>query len=322
MLKVEHLATLLAIVEQGSFSAAARALRLTQPAVSRQVALLERQAGIPLLRRTARGVQPTEAGRVLLVHTEAIIDRMSRAESDLAELAGLRTGTIRLGSFLTAVVHLSGELGALLAEQHPGLVIADRLVDHFTALDLLDRGELDIALVFEHDFEPPATSSSGDVDVQPLFADPVRVLLPTGHPLANRRTIHLSDLAGETWIRAHDGSAARLIDHILQAAGIAPDLLLAGHGDEPVELQALVVAGKGITIAHKLNVIISSHRLASRPLADYSGVRHVQVASLPGPHSPTVTAALTALRTIGQRRRGGNGRGYHNADSPPAGRTL
>src|SRR5918992_30867 len=97
MLDLAKLATLRAVLEHGSFSAAANALSLTQPAVSRQVSLLERQLGVQLVRRTQRGVHPTEAGRVLTEHAEAILGRLALAEAQVAELSGLRRGPVRLG---------------------------------------------------------------------------------------------------------------------------------------------------------------------------------------------------------------------------------
>src|SRR3954449_13329205 len=121
MLDVGKLATLRAVVAHGSFSAAGQALSLTQPAVSRQVSLLERQVGTQLVRRTQQGVLPTEAGRLLVEHAEAILARLARAEAELADLAGLRRGRLRLGSFFTALVYLSSELAALLEERHPEL---------------------------------------------------------------------------------------------------------------------------------------------------------------------------------------------------------
>src|ERR687896_352850 len=90
MLDATKLATLGAVIEHGSFSAAGKALGLTQPAVSRQVALLEQRLGTELVRRSRRGVQPTEAGRILAGHAQAVADRLARAEADIAELAGPR----------------------------------------------------------------------------------------------------------------------------------------------------------------------------------------------------------------------------------------
>src|SRR5918911_3239410 len=112
MLDAAKLATLRAVVAHGSFSAAGHGLGLTQPAVSRQVSVLERQLGTQLVRRTQQGVHATEAGRLLVEHADAILGRPARAEADVADVAGLRRGRLRLGSFFTALVYLSAELAA------------------------------------------------------------------------------------------------------------------------------------------------------------------------------------------------------------------
>jgi DNA-binding transcriptional LysR family regulator len=297
MLDVDRLVTLRAVIGAGSFSAAARELHLTQPAVSRQVALLERQLGVQLVRRTRRGAHPTEAGRVLAGHTDAVVGRLELAEAEVGELAGVRRGTLRLGSFFTALVHLSTELGAVFGERHPGVVIADDLVDRREALAKVAGGALDLAIVFEHDAEP-GPAAGEEIAVVPLFDDPLRVLLPAGHPAAGRSAVDLRDLATDTWVRAHDGSAARLVDRVLGAVGIAPPVLLAGHGDEPIEAQALVAAGRAVTVAHALNVISVPDRIAVRPVSGLRAVRHVQAAVLRDQRSPLVLAALDALREI------------------------
>src|SRR3954467_13035161 len=129
MLDAGRLATLRSVVALGSFSAAAESLSLTQPVVSRQVALLERQVGLQLVERTRRGVRPTEAGRLLLEHADIVLRQLARAEEELAELAGLRRGRVRLGSFFAALGRLSTELAADLGERHPEVVIEDELVD-------------------------------------------------------------------------------------------------------------------------------------------------------------------------------------------------
>lgn len=301
MLDVRKLATLRAVVTSGSFSGAAQALHLTQPGVSRQISSLERQLGTLLVRRTPGGVQPTEAGRILLTHAETVLARLELAESEVRALTGLHRGTVRLGSFFSALVHLSAELGARLGATHPNIVIVDDLVDRPCALDKLRRGALDIAIVFENDFEP-APPTDG-VELHRLFDDPVRILLPAQHRLADQKAVAVEDLAADTWIRAHDGSAARRVDHVLARAGIRPPILLAGRGDEPFESQALVAAGKGITLSHDLTVVVSRHQLAIRPLAGEPAIRRVQAAVLPAPRPPATDAALRALRAVGNAHR-------------------
>jgi DNA-binding transcriptional LysR family regulator len=306
MLDPVKLATLQAVIAEGSFSSAAGRLGLTQPAVSRHVALLERQLGTQLVRRSKRGAAPTEAGRLLAEHAEAVLARLALAEAQVGELAGLRRGTVRLGSFFTALAYVSAEAAVILEARHPALfaggqqVIVDELVDRRAGLAGVRAGELDIVVVFEHAFErEPAPD---DVELVPLFEDPPRVLLPAGHPLDGSSEIRSRDLRRDTWIRAHDGAGARLVDHVLTAARIEPVVLLAGHGDEPVEQQALVAAGRGVTVAHALNVVIAPEQIAVVPLAGGRPVRHVQAAIARGQRAPAVLALLDALREAGARR--------------------
>jgi DNA-binding transcriptional LysR family regulator len=305
MLDPVKLATLQAVIAEGSFSAAAVRLDLTQPAVSRHVALLEGRLGTQLLRRTKRGATPTEAGRVLVEHAEAVLARLALAEAQVGELAGLRRGTVRLGSFFTALVYVSAQAAVVLEERHPALfaggrqVIIDELVDRRAAMAGLRAGELDVAVVFEHAFEREAAPD--DLELVPLFEDPPRVLLPAGHPLDGSSEVRARDLRRDTWIRAHDGAGARLVDHVLTAARLHPELLLAGHGDEPVEVQAFVAAGRGVTVAHALNVVIDPEQIAVVPLAGARPVRHVQAAVAPGQRAPAVLALLDALREVGAR---------------------
>jgi len=146
MLEVTWLSTLREVARQGSFSKAAQVLALTQPAVSRQIALLERQVRLPLVTRSRRGVQLTEAGRVLVEHTEMILGRISLAEAALAELAGTRRRHVRLGAFLTALAHLAPELKARAERRYPDLLVDTELLDRTAAMERLLADELDLAI--------------------------------------------------------------------------------------------------------------------------------------------------------------------------------
>ena len=306
MLDVGKLATLQAVVERGSFSAAGHAIGLTQPAVSRQVSLLERQLGTQLVRRTRHGVHATEAGRLLVEHAEAILGRLALAEAQVADLAGVHAGHVRLGSFFTALVYLSAEVAAVLEAGHPELfsrqrdVIEDQLVDRQTAFRRLAAAELDVAIVFEHAFEPDPPPA--DIELTPLFDDPPCVLLPAGHPLTGAESVSPAELAGDTWIRVHHGSAARLVDHVLTRAALAPPVVHAGHGDEPVEAQAFVAAGRGVMVAHRLHVLIDPRQIAVAALQG-APVRHIQAAIVRGQRAPAALAVMDALREVGRRHR-------------------
>jgi DNA-binding transcriptional LysR family regulator len=301
MLDVSKLATLRAVVAHDSFTAAAQALGLTQPAVSRQVSLLERQVGTQLVRRSRRGARPTEAGRLLVAHADAVLGRLAVAERQLAELAGLQRGHARIGSFFTAFALLTPEVEGLLEARHPGLTVGHELVDRRTALRRLAADELELAIVFEHDFEPDPGPE--DVELVELFRDPVRLLLPAGHQLAGARVVQLADLAGDVWIRAHEGSAARLVDHVLAGGGLRPRLRAAGRGDEPVESQVFVAAGQGVTVAHELNIVVNPAQIAVKPIAGDAGARSIQAAIMRDQRAPAARAVLDVLRELGRRHR-------------------
>ena len=99
MLDVRRLRVLREVIARGSFSAAAESLHLSQSAVSQQIAVLEREVGIPLLERTSDGPKLTSAGEALMEHGDAVICRLEEAERELAQIAGLEGGRLRLASF-------------------------------------------------------------------------------------------------------------------------------------------------------------------------------------------------------------------------------
>jgi DNA-binding transcriptional LysR family regulator len=119
MLDVKQLKVLREVAEQGSFSAAAEALSYTQPAVSQQIAALEKRAGATLVDRTSRGVRLTDAGRALVEHADVVLARLSAAEAELEAIAGVRSGRLRLSSFPTAGASLLPPAIALFNARHP-----------------------------------------------------------------------------------------------------------------------------------------------------------------------------------------------------------
>src|ERR687896_1894898 len=121
MLDVKQLRVLKAVGEHGSFSAAAEALSYTQPAISQQVAALEKQTGTTLVDRTSRGVRLTDAGLTLVDHAEAVLARLAAAEAELEAMAGIRGGRVRLASFPTAGAPLPPPAGGGFPPPPPGV---------------------------------------------------------------------------------------------------------------------------------------------------------------------------------------------------------
>src|SRR5215470_7223169 len=151
MLDVRRLKVLREVARRGSFSAATEALSFTQPAISRQIAALEAEAGTQLVDRRARGVRLTLAGELLLEHADAILDRLAAAETQLEALAGLAGGRLRLGTFGTANATLIPLAIREFGATHPEVEL--RLVEGVSArlARRLCAGEVDLAVLSDHE---------------------------------------------------------------------------------------------------------------------------------------------------------------------------
>jgi DNA-binding transcriptional LysR family regulator len=294
MLDVRRLRVLSEVAAQGSFSAAAQALALTQSAVSQHVAALEREVGLPLVERGMRPVQLTEAGYALSRHATGIFARLDGAEQELAEIAGRRHGRLRFGSFPTALSTFVPAAFARFRRRHPEvtLTVVD---DHLQRLvPRLDAGELDLALIYEHEALPEA--GARDLERTPLLADRFAAVLPAGHRLGRRRRpLGLADLAGEHWIGGTPTSAwYRIVSGACRAAGFTADVRYAS--DDAVAVQALVAAGLGVAVIPGLALTRPLPGVAVRALGPGAPVRAISVAR---PHDgyrgPAVTAMLDSL---------------------------
>jgi DNA-binding transcriptional LysR family regulator len=226
------------VARLGSFTAAGTRLGYTQSAISRQISALESEAGTPLFDRLPRGVRPTEPGRRLLAHAEAVLDRLEAARRELADLRELATGRLRVGGFATADVSLVPKAIAAFRAAHPAVVVT--LTEDYTPglAKRLRAGELDVAIL------------SGDgpfdgLDLRKLCDDPMLVALPAGHRLARRRRVRLADLADEQWIAGSDRPQDTLISSCL-AHGFRPRIGFVAR--DWLAKQGLVAAGVGITL--------------------------------------------------------------------------
>ncbi|HEX5621080.1 MAG TPA: LysR substrate-binding domain-containing protein [Solirubrobacteraceae bacterium] len=269
-LDVRRLKVLREVAARGSFSAAADALAFTQPAVSRQIATLEAEAGTRLVDRTARGVRLTPAGELLVEHAEAILGRLAAAESQLEALAELDAGRLRLGAFPTASATLTALAIAAFADAHPGVEL--RLVEGRSneTLPMLAAGELDLAVVSDAGADVPA-----DVELEHLMDDPFFVAMPREHPLAAERELRMEDLRDETWIEGrHCADALMAAAH---AAGFEPRV--AFDSAEWLGKQGLVAAGVGITLIPTLALGTVRDELVLRSLGPDGPRRRIFLAT-------------------------------------------
>src|SRR3954453_5746272 len=203
MLDVKQLRVLKAVAEHGSFSAAADALSYSQPAISQQIAALEKRAGTTLVDRGSRGVRLTDAGRALVDHAQVVLARLAAAEAELEAIAGIRGGRVRLAAFPTAGASVLPPAIARFSQRHPDVDLTFIEKEPEDSIQMLRAGELEVAIVFEfHDLTQPEWDRLyGGVEFHHLVHDPMYVALPSGHPLSHKARVRLADLSDETWIQ-------------------------------------------------------------------------------------------------------------------------
>jgi molybdate transport repressor ModE-like protein len=297
MLDVRRMKVLREVASRGSFSAAAEALNFTQSAVSQHIAALERESGTQLVERRPRGVRLTEAGRVLVDHADAILARLECAQDDLAAIAGLRGGKLRLICFQSAGATLVPRAVAAFHERHPRVELSMLEAEPDEAAVRLKAGEVDLALVYNHDSTPGLV-----LELTHLIDDRYDMIVPKGHALADRRRLSLADFADEPWIASTSVCGCRRItESACREAGFEP--LVAFEADETLAAQALVAAGVGVTMLPRLALTTIHPGVVARPLRD-APVRDISAARLEGAYrSPASEAMVQILQNVAEEFR-------------------
>jgi len=301
MFDVKQLRVLRAVAEHGSFSAAADALSYSQPAISQQIAALEKRAGTTLVDRGSRGVRLTDAGQVLVEHADVVIARLAAAEAELDAIAGIRGGRVRLASFPTAGASLLPPAVAVFSERYPDVELT--FVEHEPeeAAQMLRAAELEIAIVFEYrELDRPEFERMYEgIELHPLVEDPMYLALPQDHPLAHKPRVRLQDFAEDTWIQEtgthswcggfHEACCAN--------AGFQPKV--GFQSDDYNVVQGLVAAGVGISLLPGLALTNLREDVAIRSLRRRPPARRIAAATLAGRYlSPATYAMLDILTEV------------------------
>jgi DNA-binding transcriptional LysR family regulator len=296
MLDVRRLKVLREVASRGSFSGAADALYLSQSAVSQQVAALEREVGMPLLERTSQGPRLTDAGRALLVHAEAAIARLEEAEHELAAIAGLEGGELRMASFPSASVTILTEALSRFARNHPKVNLSVTEAEPEESLQMLKAADIDVAIVF--DYPLLASPSDRDVEKVPLVTESMHLALPRDHPKAASGRLSLSDFANEAWLcGVRPSSCGELIVEACRDAGFEPRI--AFESEEYQVLQGYVAAGLGVTLLPDMVLPDLRPDLVVRPTDPEAPKRRVWAAvRAKGARSAATEAMLETLREV------------------------
>lgn len=271
---------------------AAADLAFTPSAVSQQVAALERQAGTPLLVRHARGVHLTEAGQLLVEHTEALLQRLQCAQSDLTDLVHLRAGRLRLATFPSAGARLVPDAIGAFRHEHPGVRLSLDVREPAACPDLVRNGALDLAVVF--DYHPGPMLPVDNLSQHWLLDDAMHIALPVDHPAARADPLHVTvrELRDESWIRdsGPDPMCREQLDHLCAAAGYHPQV--AFESDDYLAVSRLVATGVGVALVPQLAADQMGPGVALRQIRPRV-VRRISAIT-----APTLTPAVEAMLTI------------------------
>lgn len=294
MLDVRRLRLLRELARRETIAAVADAMSYTPSAVSQQLAVLEREAGVPLLERSGRRVVLTPAGEALVGHADAIVERLEQAD---AELAGVREGLggpLRIGMFPSAGRTIVPAALARLERQHPRLQPMVTVVDAGRVADGLRSGELDVALVHDYDFVPAPPDDT--VDTVPLLVEPMYLAYSGSADVAGESLAELlAPWRAASWITARPGTTGHaMVVRACESAGFTPRI--RHHVNEFSAVLSFVEAGQGVSLVPELAVAgaPSAVRLTRLPLHRRSRVACRRGA---GGH-PAVAAFVDALRAV------------------------
>jgi molybdate transport repressor ModE-like protein len=298
MLEVKRLRILREVAAQGSFSAAADALFLSQSAVSQQIATLEREVGMQLLDRARGGPKLTDAGRVLVGHAEAAIARLDEAERELAAIAGLEGGELRLASFPSASATVLTEAVSVFHGRYPKVRLSIAEAEPEQSLPRLKGGELDLALSFDYPSVPNAPDR--DLELTLLLTESMHLALPKKHPLAERQVVPLAELAEERWLcGSRPSSCGEVVFRACRDAGFEPQV--GFESDDYHVMQGFISAGLGFTLLPDLALPTLRSDLVVRATDPPAPQRRVWAATrAEGARSPATEEMLSILVEVGE----------------------
>ena len=232
-----------AVVEHGSFSAAATALHVAQSTVSTAVAQLERAVGCDLLRRTpGQGTAPTPAGQVLLGDARRLLAAAGDIEALPQRMRDEVVGQLAVACYRTIAPVFLPPVLTELWRRHPELTVTVHEGDIATIVDLLRSGVCEAALSYDLDIP-------GDIEMTPLARLRPYAIVAPGHPCAGRGSVRLAELAAGTMVFLDLPDTARFMDRVLAAAGARPARYLRMSSFET--MRGLVAAGAGFAIINQ-----------------------------------------------------------------------
>lgn len=230
----------LAVADCGNFSLAAQACHVGQPALSQQIAKLERELGLPLFYRNSRGATLTDAGKEFVLRAREIVQRTEALEAEMAFYAGLHKGSLTLGIITSLQCIDFGEMLSSFCYNYPDISVNIIQEGTHRLVDLLLERKIDLAFL-----NRPLTELPQSLDFVKLGEDCYSLAVPSRHPLAGRKTVSLKELKNEHFIFHQSGQvASELCLLACREAGFEPDIVC--RSGSPTTGLYMVQGGLGV----------------------------------------------------------------------------
>ena len=295
MIDAAGLRVMRAIADEGSFTLAALSLGYSQPAISQMVRRLEQRTGTVLVERVGRNVRLTEAGQVLARHAVGVLAALDAAEEEVAAIAGLRAGRVRLMAFPSSSATLVPRALALVKERFPEIKVTFTEAEPPESLAALRAGECDLAVAFAYEGTDLGRGEE-DLDmfvIHKLLDDEVRLALPKNHPMATAKVADLSLLGDESWIAGCPRCRGHLLQ-LCQKSGFMPNVSF--ETEDYVAVLGLVAEGLGVALIPDLILRSANHPdVVTLPISPASRREVHVVTTTDLQRVPAVKATLDAL---------------------------
>ncbi len=243
-----------AVARRLSFSRAADELHLTQPAVSMQIKQLEGNLGTPLFEQVGKKIYLTEAGNELYHYSRVIAQNLGEVEAVLNELKGLKRGKLKISVASTAN-YLAPQLLATFSQRFPTITVSLNVNNRGALLQQLANNEMDMAIMGQ----PPGGQ---DLVAESFMDNPLVVIAPIHHPLAQERAIPVERLQQETFLIREEGSGTRIaMTRFFAEHGVKPQIGMEMSSTEAIKQAVQAGLGLGVVSLHTVELELESKRL-------------------------------------------------------------
>ena len=267
----------LALSREGNFTRAARRLHLSQPTLSEHIQELEREIGKPLFARRHRQVVLTEAGRVLEPYVTGIVASLESAAQAVAELDGLRHGSLLLGASTTPGIYVLPRIIGHFRAAYPGITLSLQIANSRTIEERVRAAHLDLGVVGGH------VLGTGQQCVAAGLVDELVLIVPPDHEWARRSSMGIERISEQPLLMREEGSATRLLtERALQQAGVPYRVAMELDHTEAIKQAVMAGLGMAIVSAHAVRREIAAKYLAGVRIRGAGLRRHFHVIHGPG----------------------------------------